>query len=472
MNNRIKELLSNTLLFTIANLGSKVLVFLMIPLYTAVLSTEEYGISDMVHTTAQMLFPILSCMIADGVLRFCFIKEIDNRKVLSIGVRITAIGICICIIVTTIFVFIPIFQSLGLYIWFIPLLFCNQSCIQLLHKFSRGIGKVRVSAFAGLFGSAIVVALNLFFLLVLKLGVLGFLLAYYFADVIAIIYMCRQCHVWDYWTNDIDVNLRKQMLDYSFPLVPNQISWWALSSINRYIMLAWLGISSVGIYSATLRIPTILTVLSDIFAQAWLLSALKNYGSEESKRFIKVMYSRYWSLLIVMTSVIILLSCPLANLLLSNEFSSYWWISPYLFISVFWGAMIGFLGSIFSAERKNTIQFVSTVLGAVVSVIVTLLFIKQYGVIVVPIATMVGYFVIWIVRRTAVDKYLQIGVGTLYSIFQGFILLIESVFVNEELYTYAIICVLILALMNIKNMKQILNFGYNSAASIVKSKIK
>ena len=102
----------------------------------------------------------------------------------------------------------------------------------------------------------------------------------------------------------------------------------------------------------------------------------------------------------------------------------------------------------------------------------TLLFIKQYGVIVVPIATMVGYFVIWIVRRTAVDKYLQIGVGTLYSIFQGFILLIESVFVNEELYTYAIICVLILALMNFKNMKQILNFGYNSAASTVKSKIK
>ena len=472
MNNRIKELLSNTLLFTIANLGSKILVFLMIPLYTAVLTTEEYGISDMVQTTAQMLFPILSCMIADGVLRFCFIKEIDNRKILSTGVRITAIGTVVCVVITVIFGFVPIFKPLGLYILFIPLLFCNQSCIQLMHKFARGIDKVKVSAFAGLIGSAIVVALNLFFLLVLKLGVLGFLLAYALADIVAIAYMCKQCHVWKYWTNEIDVNLRKQMLIYSLPLVPNQISWWALSSINRYIMLAWLGISAVGIYSATLRIPTILTVLSDIFAQAWLLSALKNYGSEESKRFIDVMYGRYWSLLILMTSVIILLSYPLAKLLLSNEFSSYWWISPYLFISVFWGALIGFLGSIFSAERKNTMQFVSTVLGAIVSVIVTLLFIKRYGVIVVSIATMVGYFVIWIVRRIAVNKYVHISIGTFHSVIQGLILLAESAFVCKELYVYAVICVLVLVLMNIKNIKQILEFGYNSVLSIVKSKIK
>ena len=89
MNSRIKELLSNTLLFAIANMGSKILVFLMIPLYTAVLSTEEYGISDMVQTTAQMLFPILTCMIADAILRFCFIKNVDRRKLFSTGLSVT-----------------------------------------------------------------------------------------------------------------------------------------------------------------------------------------------------------------------------------------------------------------------------------------------------------------------------------------------------------------------------------------------
>lgn len=72
----------------------KILVFLMIPLYTAVLSTEEYGISDMVQTTAQMLFPILTCMIADAILRFCFIKNVDRRKLFSTGLRVTLWGFC------------------------------------------------------------------------------------------------------------------------------------------------------------------------------------------------------------------------------------------------------------------------------------------------------------------------------------------------------------------------------------------
>lgn len=75
---------------------------------------------------------------------------------------------------------------------------------------------------------------------------------------------------------------------FSMPLVSNQISWWALSSVNRYVMLAWLGVSAVGIYSATLRIPSILTVLCDIFAQAWLLSALKDYGTDEYQKVYKV----------------------------------------------------------------------------------------------------------------------------------------------------------------------------------------
>ena len=99
MNPRIKELLSNTMLFTIANMGSKILVFLMVPLYTAVLTTEEYGVSDMVLITAQMLFPLLTVMISEAVLRFCFIHDVETKDVFTIGIRFTAKSILICLIV-------------------------------------------------------------------------------------------------------------------------------------------------------------------------------------------------------------------------------------------------------------------------------------------------------------------------------------------------------------------------------------
>ena len=472
MDSKIKELLSNTMLFTIANMGSKILVFLMVPLYTAVLTTEEYGISDMVQTTAQMMFPLLTVMVSEAVLRFCFIKDIDTKEVFTIGIKLTVKSILICFAISLSFYFLPFFKPLGLYVFFIPLMFATHALVNLFHKFARGIDKVKVSAFGGLISTSLVIALNLFFLLVLKIGVTGYLLSYFLADVLTVLYMTVRCKASTFITRSKNVELRKEMLKYSVPLVPNSLSWWALSSVNRYIMLAWIGVSAVGIYSATLRIPSILTVLSDIFAQAWLLSALKNYGSDESKKFIKAMHNRIFSLLIVMTSGIILLSEPLAKILLSGEFSSYWTLIPYLFISVFWGALVGFMGSIFSAERKNTMQFVSTVIGAVVSILITVLFLRKYGVLVVAIATWAAYYVIWLVRRIAVNKYIDIGYGAIYSSIQGLILLVESVLVGNGLYLYSVLCLLLLIILNYKNIWQILDFAVCETTKFCRSKFK
>lgn len=470
MNTKVKELLSNTLLFTVANLGSKLMVFLMVPLYTAVLSTDEYGIADMVQTTATMLIPILTAMIAEGVLRFCFLKEYSSNEVFSIGIRMTLFGaflgtlLCIC------FLYIPFFKALGLYVLFIPVLFLSNSMVNLFHKYSRGIGNVKASATAGLISTLIVILLNLCFLLVLKIGVLGYLMAYALGDFIAVAYMAFKNNAVKAYTSTKNQKLRKDMLKYSIPLVPNSLSWWALSSVNRYVMLAWLGVSAVGIYSATLRIPTILTVLCDIFAQAWLLSALKDYGSDESKRFIRSMHNKYFALLIILTAIIILLSCPLAMILLSGEFYQYWWVTPYLFISVFYGALVGFLGSIFSSERKNTMQFISTMIGTIVSFIVTILFLKEYGAVVVAISTMVGYYIIWLIRRVAVNKYINVGYGIFNSTFQGIILLLEAVFVGMEMYMWAILCVVLLVVINAKELHDILDFGISQVRNIIKNK--
>lgn len=472
MNHRVKELISNTLLFTIANMGSKILVFLMVPLYTAVLSTEEYGIADMVQTTTQMLFPILTVMVSEAVLRFCFLKDYSVNQTFSIGVRITSIGVLFSIVVSIILYFLPYFNSLSKYVFLVPVMFTFTSFMNLFHKFARGIDKVKVSAVAGLINTTIIILLNILFLLVLRIGVLGYLLAYIGGDFTATLYMACKCKAFGYYEKRKSKDLRSQMLKYSAPLVPNSLSWWALTNFNRYIMLAVLGVSAVGVYSATLRIPSILTVMSDIFAQAWLLSALKNYGDDESKKFIRAMHNKFFSLLIVLTGFMIIMAHPIAKILLSRDFSNYWYVSTFLFISVFFGALVGFLGSIFSAERKNTMQFVSTIVGAVVSIIITIVFIKPYGVIVVSIATMVGYLVIWIIRRIAVTKYIDIGYSTLYSTFQGLLMLVESVFVCKELYWWASLVLVSLIVLNHKNLCQIAIFAYRNIVSFVINRFK
>lgn len=81
--NKIKNLSQNALLFTISGFGTRIISFFLVPLYTYVLSTDEFGSVDLVTTTAQLLIPVLTINIQDAVLRFSLDKTI-KRKMLFV----------------------------------------------------------------------------------------------------------------------------------------------------------------------------------------------------------------------------------------------------------------------------------------------------------------------------------------------------------------------------------------------------
>lgn len=455
---RIKELFKNTALFTIANLSSKVIVFLMVPFYTAVMSTDAFGNANIIQTTSSFLYPIFSCLIADAVLRFCYLKEVSINEIFTIGLRFSLLsGIGTFLLVTLVQFFIPEdFWSLN--IWFIPILVLSTSLSRLLHCFCRGIDKVKISAVAGIIQTFFVVGLNLIFLGLLNWGTWSYLLAFALGDIGGILFIAIRIKVWNYIGAPKNKILLHSMLRYSLPLVPNNISWWAMNSLNQYIVLIFIGLSAVGIYTATLRIPSILIVLSDIFAQAWLLSALKDYEQEETKQFIIKMSGLFTSFIIIITSIIIILTYPLSSLMLKGEFLSYWYISPFMFISVLLGAITGFLGSIFSAERKNKKQATSTVIGAILSIVGALIFTKSFGILAIAISTMIGYFVITAIRLVSALKYIKLNINLITITNQTVILIIEAVLVIHQLYYFAILPLFILILINLNNLKQIMAY--------------
>ena len=467
MSSRIKELATNTALFSLANFGSKILVFLMVPLYTTVLSTSEYGIANIVQTTGMMLFPILTISIADAVLRFSYIKELDTRKVFSVGMWITILSVLIVIPITLFFSYLDFFREIGIYIIFIPLYFLGEAVAKFLNYFARGIGKVKVSATYGLLNTFLLVGFNLLFLLYFKLGVTGYLLSFVLSYLFSSLYVALRCKVWRYAVLHVESGMYKEMAAYSTPLVPNQLSWWLLSSFNNFYILYALGTAQVGLYTASMRIPTILTVLCHIFSQAWLLSVLRDYGSKENTNFIRSVYRRFFSVLVVMTGVFILSAYPLAKLLLKGDFSSSWYIIPFLFISVFHGALSGFYGSIFSAEKKNKILFVSTLFGASISVILVILFIKDWGLSSVSLAAMIGYFVVCVMRSEMVKKYIDIGLKTRIMFLQTAILAIEAVCVMNECYMAASVAILSLMVINYRQLLSMFVYVKDKVPSII-----
>ena len=84
----VKELAKNTGLLAIGQFGTKLLSFFLVPLYTYVLSTADYGTYDLMNTTVSLLVPILSLNICDSALRFPLDKNVDRKQVFSICANI------------------------------------------------------------------------------------------------------------------------------------------------------------------------------------------------------------------------------------------------------------------------------------------------------------------------------------------------------------------------------------------------
>lgn len=316
LSSRNKELAKNTALFGISSFASKVLVFLMVPLYTSVFTTEEYGISSLINITTALLMPLLTMCISDAVLRFCLDNDSNIKEVISYGVKLTLLGTIVAAMVAYP---LNLVLKLGIYAVFIPIQFATNSFYNLLQKMGRGVNKIKECAVAGVMQTFIVVGLNLLFLLVFELGILGYILSYIIAQLATAIYLAVKCNLKSY-IQKVNLRSNKKYLQYSAPLVPNNLSWWLIDSASSYIIKIFVGTAAVGIYSAAMRVPTIVTVISGIFIEAWLLSVIKVYDDADGKHYIAVGYRMYKSTMVFITLVLITLAQPLARILLRGDF--------------------------------------------------------------------------------------------------------------------------------------------------------
>ena len=118
---KYKELFNNLGLLTISNFGSKILTFLLVPLYTNILTTGEYGIYDLYITTTLLLSPVFSLNIADAVMRFALEKGKNQRDVFTVGfIRIITATIVFAVIVAFNYTFniIPVLNQFPFFLWF------------------------------------------------------------------------------------------------------------------------------------------------------------------------------------------------------------------------------------------------------------------------------------------------------------------------------------------------------------------
>jgi len=467
---KVKNLAKDTGLFAISGFGSKILLFLLTPLYTSILSTEQYGIADLINTTINFVYPVMTLSIAEATLRYSMEKNLSKKAVFNNTLLITLVSFILVLIIKPFIGLID--EALSVYWFYFIAIYCLNNIQLSVSNFVKGTGKTTLFAITGIIQTVVIIVSNILFLVVFKFEIDGYLWSIIIGYAISTLVMFWFGEIYIYiFPLKFDKKLLKEMLVYSIPMIPTIIAWAINTSIDKYMIVNMVGMSDNGVYSVAHKIPTILTTILMIFLNAWQLAAISNYGEDDESEFQTDIYSIFNIVGLIGCFVILIANKFLASILFANDFYVAWHYVPFLTASAFFSALAGFLAAAYRAAKKTKSLFVSVLVGAVVNIFLNYILLNWIGILGAAVATGLSFFVVWFIRIVMVQKIVEIRIDISKTIFTYalffFAVIIESIDVQYSIcYSVgALVIVIIIYFQSIKRIVIVLK-------SIIRRKLK
>lgn len=456
---KYQYLVGNIALFSVSNFVSKILVFLLVPLYTNVLTTAEYGIADIMQVTLLLLVPALTLNMGEAALRFGIEKTESRGSIFRTGMKFVLLAdVLVTCIALVSGMFVP--DSIRWYVLLFAVLYICNCAFEFLILYFQGCELVPIVVIGSVTSTVVMIISNIIFLLVIRIGLNGYIysqiIAYAVASMVMLLLGKSANGDMSYQK---DAALEKEMVSYGVPMIAYSTGSFINNAADRYIVAGICGSAVNGIYGVAYKIPAILMVFQRIFAQAWQMSATKSYTDEKSKEFFSGMYKGYNTFMVIGCSVLIAFVRLIAWFMFKKEFYVAWMCVPYLLISVIFGALTGFLGSICLAHKDSKSMGIATFTGAIINVLLNFILVPRFEALGAAFATAVSYAVMCAFAFFFVRKHVKLDGRFIRDIASYIVLFIEAVIMIKEVrfcYAYSVAIIVILVVMYAKDISEII----------------
>ncbi|MCR5508178.1 MAG: oligosaccharide flippase family protein [Lachnospiraceae bacterium] len=456
------RLAKGTVIYAIGNFGTKLIAFLIVPLYTYYISPDDMGDYDILMSTIALLTPIITMRISDAAYRWMLHHIEEDRLCISAAYRVMIISSII---------------SLGLTLLvnaFVPIKFCAYFCVLLilgrwlesLQTLLRGLEERKLFAVSGLLYTGIFVTLNVIKIVVFGEGVTAMLQSTAISEIIVIVFIlvCTPQLRTKVISDSDNRQLTKSMLAYSAPLVPSGLSWWVMGLSDRYVVRYYLGPALTGIYAVANKFPSIMTMVFAIFNNAWTDLALADLkeGSETSE-YSSLVFEKLYRLSFSFVLFLIPATKLFAGNVLGEAYRSAAVYIGFLYLgSVFQGFTSFISAGLLQGTDTRPIAG-SSMAGAAVNLIIDICMIGFIGLHAASISTFCGFFIMWLVRMREVNRTAPVNIK--YGEFGCFLLLsvvMAAVTVFTGFITDVVLSAVFLAVFVVLNaplIKEIISKG-------------
>lgn len=432
-----KKLFSNTLIFAIGSFSSKVLILLLVKVYTTYLSNDELGINDVITQIANWLQPLVTMTISEAVIRFGLDKAYSKKNVFTIGNVICFAGFGVLAIILPIVAISGIADKYLSGYSFLIYVYVVMSGLKLVYStFVRALEKVMLFAVNGILTTFFTLFGTVFFIMGFKMGNTGYLLSIILSDFLSVIFLMFAGKLWRYLDfKHIDFDMLRVMLRYSIPLIPAQVLWLITNSSDSFMTTHYLGEAKNGILSASYKIPNLVATVYFMFGQAWNMSAIIEDDSEDRNEFYSNVFRLNQCLLYILAAGCLMIVGPLTNLWMGSDVWESSHYSPILIYSSVLSCFVTFLGSIYLTSKRTKRSLATSLVSGVINIGLNIILIPTIGLFGPAISTVVSYLVVFIIRAYDSRKIVPFNLD-LPRLVVNNVLLIFMVLVNE-IYSFS-----------------------------------
>lgn len=402
-----KEYIKNTAILMIGKFATQFITFLLIPLYTHYLLTDDYGFVDLCQTYISLFVPVLTLRLDSSIFRFLIDKRKDEegkKRIISNSLFVLFISILFTILVMIPILFFVNIKYAELIVLNIVILMISSVFLQIL----RGLGKNKEYSINSIITGGVTLVVNLILILAFDFGADSILISSIVANILCILYVAYKIRIKRLismnYVNKKDI---KDMLSYSIPMIPNSLSWWLINVSDRTIISIFLGTAVNGVYAISCKFSNLLNSFWFVFNMSWQESVSLHINDDDAEKFITDMGNR---LLFVFASVSLLIigALPLVySFVIGDSYiDSYNYIPILLFANIL-NVLSSIIGGIYVGLKKTKEIANTTIVSAIINLIINLLLIKYIGLLAAAISTLISYLLVSVYRYVDCKKYIN-----------------------------------------------------------------
>lgn len=403
-----RKLIKTTGILLIGKLAVQFTNYLLLPIYTSVLSLSEYGKMELYNTFSMVLMPLITLQIEQAVFRRLITEtEKKRKKIVTTAFYVLIISIAIFTILFYLYTcFFDLEYSKVLYVYYVsmifPLLF-QQVCRGLRQNIKYALGTF-VNSLTIMIGSII-------FVLCYGWGIVGILAGTIIGNAIGVLfYVCILMKVIDFKYKFFSRQLAVSMLAYSMPLIINQLSSWLINYSDRLIVTQLIGFDENGIYSVANKFFLLPVTFFNIYNLAWTENITAGIKDVNSFQFINRIMEMTIQLYLLVIVFILLILPYIFPILINVKFEMSFYHIPFLLLASFFYGAAAMVGSIYIAFEKTKKISMTTFISGIVNLVIHLCLIKYLGLFAATISTLVSFVWLFVFRYVSVKSFFNLSV--------------------------------------------------------------